>query len=339
MPRFVVYALLLGLWSAVPVSAQEWARKMFETTSHDFGAVARGAKVEYRFKVSNIYEEDVHIASVRSSCGCTSPQISKDLLKTYEEGAIVAAFNTRSFLGQKNATVTVTIDKPFFAEVQLQVSGYIRSDIVLDPGGAELGTVDAGSEVEKKISITYAGRDDWKILQAKVNNKHLSASYVETSRNAGQVAYELTVKLKGDAPLGYFQDQITLVTNDVRATEFPVDVEARIVSQITVSPNSLFLGVVKPGQKVTKQVVVQGKKPFRITGIKCDDKAFEFQAGDVAKTVHVVPVTFTAGDKVGKITRKIKIETDLGPDTSPELSAYAQVLAVTSETAATKAGE
>ena len=35
---------------------------------------------------------------------------------------------------------------------------------------------------------------------------------------------------------------------------------------ITVSPTALFMGVVQPGQKVTKQLVVKGKKPFRILG-------------------------------------------------------------------------
>ena len=34
-------------------------------------------KVEHRFTIENIYEEDIHITSVASGCGCTTPQISK----------------------------------------------------------------------------------------------------------------------------------------------------------------------------------------------------------------------------------------------------------------------
>ena len=66
-------ALLFVLMGAVDASAQEWAKKMFKVTSHDFGTVARGAKAEFAFEFENIYEEEVHIASVRSSCGCTFP--------------------------------------------------------------------------------------------------------------------------------------------------------------------------------------------------------------------------------------------------------------------------
>ena len=81
------------------MNAQEWAIKMFNVTSHDFGPVARGAKCEFRFQIKNIYEEDAHISSVKSSCGCTTPQLTKNDLKTFQTAEVVAEFNTRDFLG------------------------------------------------------------------------------------------------------------------------------------------------------------------------------------------------------------------------------------------------
>src|SRR6188508_2135467 len=68
-------------------SAKEWAQKMFKVTTHNFGHVAHGAKTEFAFELQNTYEEDVHIAEVRSSCGCTTPTISKQTLKTWEKGS------------------------------------------------------------------------------------------------------------------------------------------------------------------------------------------------------------------------------------------------------------
>ena len=115
MLRKTTCTLLLTLLMGSTASAQDWARKMFETTNHDFGSVARGAKAEHEFVLKNIYLEDVHIVAVRSSCGCTTPRIAKEWLKTYEQGAIIAHYNTGSFLGRKGATLSVTIDKPFYA--------------------------------------------------------------------------------------------------------------------------------------------------------------------------------------------------------------------------------
>jgi hypothetical protein len=299
---------------------------MFDTTSHNFGTVARGSKVEHTFTVTNIYQEEVHIASVRSSCACTTPQIANSTLKTWDKGKIVAQFNTRSFLGDKNATVTVTIDKPFFAEVQLQVAGYIRSDVVLDPGFVDFGNVDQGGAAEKKLNISYAGRDTWKIVDVQSANRHLEAQLTETSRTAGQVGYQLIVRLRNDAPVGYLKDHLTLITNDERSKEIPVDVEGQIVADLTVSPASLFMGVIQPGKKVTKQLVVKGKKPFKITAIECDDPSFTFKTPETAATVHLVPVTYEAGEEPGKVTQKIRIQTDIGEGISSELNAYAEVV-------------
>src|SRR5664280_2188989 len=117
---------------------------MFKITEHDFGPVARGAKAEYRFVFENLYLEDVHIAGVRTSCGCTTPSIENALLKTYDKGAILAHFNTDTFLGQRGATLTVTIDKPFYAEMQVHVRGYIRGDVVVEPGSVQVGSIDQG---------------------------------------------------------------------------------------------------------------------------------------------------------------------------------------------------
>jgi len=326
--RTLVRTLLIVLATHSVASAQEWARKMFEDTKHDFGAVARGAKAEFRFKLKNVYLEDVHIASVRSSCGCTSPTIERDLLKTYEKGAILATFNTRAFNGQKSATVTVTFDKPYYAEVQLQVSGFIRSDVVLTPGGAEFGSVDAGAEAAKKITIAYEGRSDWAITEIKSGSPYVEAVAEETSRVGGRVNYELTVMITPDAPPGYVKEQLIIVTNDRGGTEFPVDVEGRVVSDLTISPTSWYFGSLKPGQKVTKQVVVQAKKPFRITGVSCEDEAdcFQFKTPRDAKPVQLVPIVFTAGNEPGKLSCKFKIHTDLGDETTADFSAFAQVL-------------
>jgi hypothetical protein len=307
---------------------QEWARKMFQTTHHDFGTVAAGAKTQYEFVLRNPYVEDIHIASVRTSCGCTTPSIKKEWLKTYEEGAIVAVFNTRTFSGSRGATLTVTIDKPFYAQVQLQVSGYIRRDVVLDPGMVDLGTVDQGAAVEKSISVNYAGRADWRIVRVKSTNPHLSASLQETGRDGGQISYKLTVRMDEQAPAGPISDHLVLVTNDRSASQVPVPVQGMVQSGIVVAPATLFLGILQPGQKVTKQLVIKGKKPFRILSVAADGDGFQFDTSREreAKQVHVIPVTFVAGTEPGKINKTIRIETDLGVSV-PALPAHAEVAA------------
>lgn len=247
----------------------------------------------------------------------------KSDLKTFEVGEIVAEFNTKKFIGPKSATITVIFDKPFPAEVALQIQGFIRSDVVLQPGLVDFGTVDVGTVAEKRVVVNYAGRNNWSVLRAKVPDG-LETEIFETARGQGQVSYELLVRLNKNVLPGYIQEQILLVTNDAKNSEIPVDVEVRVVSEISVAPSSLFMGVVQPGQTVTKQLIVRGKRPFRIVGVKCDDASFEIAPDSQLLAIHRVPIVFTAGDKEGKITQQISIETDQGA--TQTLIAYAQVV-------------
>jgi hypothetical protein len=318
---------LLMAAASLPASAQEWARKMFSEDTHDFGTVARSAKSEHRFVFENLYLEDVHVAGVRTSCGCTTPSVENPWLKTYEKGAILAHFNTDTFLGRRGATLTVTFDKPYYAEVQLHVKGYIRSDVLVEPGSVQFGSIDQGTAWLQKVQVNYRGGNPrWQITEVKSTNPHLKSQIVETGRSYGQANYTLSVIVDKDTPAGYLNDPVLLVTNDPHNPQIPVLVEGRVESGISVSPTALFMGVVQPGEKVTKQLIVKSKKPFKILGVTCDDKSFkvELPPEETAKPVHLVPITFVAGADPGRIVKTIQIQTDQGA-TAPQLSAYAVV--------------
>jgi hypothetical protein len=320
-----VFLLLLLAW-APAAHAEDWARKMFTETNHDFGTVARGSKAEYRFKFTNPYVEPAHIAAVRSSCGCTSAEATKADLKSWETGEVVATLNTNSFLGIHSATITVTFDKPYFAEMQLQVTGNILSDVVLQPGGVDLGTIDVGQGVEKKIILTRTNApSNWSISDVQSANTNFEVEVNEMRRLPTTVIYELVVRLKPTSPPGYINDQLFLVTNDVEASKIPVDVVGRVAAEVSVSPSALMLGSLTPGQTVTKNVVVRGKRPFKVLDVAGGDD-ITCKLPEDAREVQIIPLTFTAPQQPGTIKRQIKIKTDLGDNAVPEITCQATVV-------------
>ena len=325
--RYTALAILVvfaNLHVPPSVLGAEWATNMFQVTDHDFGTVARGSKAEFNFVLENQYEEDVHIAGVRSSCGCAVPEVSKRVLKTWEKSSILAKFDSRKFLGKKTATITVTFDKPFKAEVQLRVRGFIRDDIHLQPGSLEFGEVPMGETASKTLVVDYVGRSDWKLIDVRSPSKYLKASLKEGARTVNKITYELTVSLKPDTPPGYINEQVALITNDKKQQRVPFMVLGRIRPPVTVSPSSLTLGLLHPGDEVTKKLVVRGEKPFRVTKIQCDDKQFTFEKSEHLKTLHLIPVKFSADEK-GTISREIRIATSLDPDFEATCTARATV--------------
>jgi len=310
--RRAIYGLSFLLLLTSCAAAAEWADEMFETRVHDFQVVARGAQAVFDFSLENIYVEDAHIASVRSSCGCTTPTIMKETLKTWDKGAIRAKFNTRSFTGKKSATITVVFDQPYPAEVQLTVSGHIRSDVVFQPGRVDFSEVDHGSSAHQTIIIRYAGRNSWRVTDVETPGDHYQVRITETRRGGGRVEYQMDVELTDAAPPGYFAETVFLKTNDARLVQIPLNVSGRVVPRITVSPASLALGVLKPGQKVTKQLVIRGKEPFKVTKVSSELEGFSFKFSDLSKDLHLIPVTFVAPEDMGDMATKIFIETDQG---------------------------
>lgn len=326
------FALAAGVLSSGQASAQEWAEKMFSTMEHDFETVARGADTVFKFEVTNIYKQDMTITGVRSSCGCTSPSIEGGpTIKMHGKAYVVARFNTRTppHLGRNGATLTVTFGAPYAAEVQLQVHGNIRSDVVFAPGSIEFGEINMGDAAEKHVTVDYAGRSDWQIVDVTNENDDFAVELTEQSRSAGRVSYTLGVKLNANLPAGYIKDQLTVVTNDARPENqrIPLFVSGHVRPEFSVMPELLVLGELEPGQEITKKILVRGREPFKITNVTCGDDCFDFDTDEDSRLVHYVEVTFRAGEEPGKLQTPIRILTDRGEGREATCVAAATVVA------------
>ena len=312
---FASFAVVLAVW-CVDASAQSWAEKMFTTTSHDFRSVGRGAKADFRFEFRNLYEEDVRVAAVRTSCGCTTPTLTTKLLRTHETGAVVATLNTNSFIGNKSAVITVVFDKPYYAEVQLRVSGYIRTDITFDPPEVSFEELAPGQTNEREIVITHRGNSNWRITDVRSHCNHLQVQLgpAETIAAAGVaptlVRYRMSVKLRDTMPEGDIQERLTLVSNDKAFPTTEMAVSGRIRPTLSVAPAAVSLGRLQAGGAAEQRLVISGESPFSIRDIVCSDERFSFDVPEGSKKLHFVKLMFKAVDD-RPISLRIRIETDL----------------------------
>jgi hypothetical protein len=297
---------------ASPVLANSYSQ-LFRETSHDFGTVARAAKTEYRFQFENPYNQPIHVRSVRTSCGCTTPIIETELVAPGEKGSILARFNTGTHSGARAATVTVSFDKPSYGEVQLHVKGYIRTDVVFQPGEANFGSVVQGESKSMSIVLDYAGKPNWEITRILCDESCIQIEKEEKSRSNGRIQYNMMIRLNDNAPAGPIESEIVIHTNDRNLTSFPLRLTANVLPEISVHPNLFSLGDITAGDSIKQVLVLKAQQPFRILDIESDE--FQIQHGDLSdqpKTLHTVPIQLgvIAREGSGESKGRIIVKTD-----------------------------
>ena len=293
-------------------SGGSWMSKLFEKSQVDFGVVAKGAETRIRVPIKNTYKETVHIAGVGASCGCIRPTLSSETLNSLDTAYLELNLDTIQHQGQKNVTVTVTFDAPVYEQVRIPVRAYIRTDVVVEPGSTQFGSVSKGSSSEKKLRIAYAGRDNWRITHVVSKNPNLVGKVEQTSRGGGHVEYELSVTLKPNAPVGDLREQIVLMTDDAGSPQVPIIVEARVDPEFVVSPEVVSFGVVAPGERKTINIVVRGRKPFQIQRVESEKLAGVFEVRlppeqKSNKQIHVIPLTMIAPATQGNVDEKFTL--------------------------------
>ena len=301
-----------------PVQAQNWAEKMFSETKHDFRTVGRGTKAEFHFEFRNLYEEDVHVSAVRTSCGCTTPTLTKDTLATHETAAVVATLNTSTFIGQKAATITVVFDRPYYAEAQLQVSGYIRTDVTFEPAEVDFGECPSGEERDSQIVISHRGNPAWRITDVRSHCSDLLVKLAMPQITPGLVKYVMDVKMKQSMDEGEIRERLTLITNDKQFPTIEMSVNGRVRPTVSVSPAAVSLGTAKSGETVEKRLLVRADQPFEVKEVRCVDQRFSFDVPEGKKKLHFVQLKFTAGQTPDRIAQRIEIATDLPGDKCAE---------------------
>ena len=102
---------------------------VFETTSlnHDFGKIKQGVPVMHEFKFTNKGKVPMVITNVAASCGCTTPDWTRDPIAPGGEGFIKATYNAAS-PGAFNKTVTVTSNVEN-GSVQLFIKGEVATPV------------------------------------------------------------------------------------------------------------------------------------------------------------------------------------------------------------------
>lgn len=309
-----VLVVLVGSLAAVPSAAASWADGLFEELSKDFGSVPRGPTLVHPFRVVNNTAAPVSISNLRVSCGCTSATALKSYLKPGEETCVVARMDTTRFTGVKSVTIYVTFDRPSFEEVRLWVQANGRNDFSVSPEGLSYGNHKRGSAPSASVLVTFYGNSEAKITDVKCESNYVLPSLREVRRHDSEVVYELTAKLRSDAPVGKWFSDVWLRTSDPGAAPIRVPLNVEIESALSVSPDPVAMGTVPLRSEGERRVILRGARPFKVTGVVGTDGTLTVRDNtNEKKPVHVLTVKMK-GTNPGEFNRTLRVLTDLPED-------------------------
>src|SRR4051812_42523411 len=168
MRRYILSWAALALFITPSARAQGWVESVLPERAFDAGTVARGSKVRHTFRLVNRLDQEVRIVNSKPKCGCTDVHIGAYVVPPGTQTTIEAIIDTTKFQGYKPSGLTLVLDRPTYAEVDLNLSCFIRGDITLTPGVADFGIVSRspGSKPTVTLSLTYAGgQPNWGITR------------------------------------------------------------------------------------------------------------------------------------------------------------------------------
>lgn len=94
-----------------PKSASQPSEKQpiitFDKTEHEFGTILQGEVVTYSFHFSNTGTMPLIVSDVKTSCGCTIGDFSREPIAPGKDGYIKATYDSKGHHGFQSRSLTV----------------------------------------------------------------------------------------------------------------------------------------------------------------------------------------------------------------------------------------
>jgi hypothetical protein len=120
---FVATAGFSQATATAPAPKADVAVAAFDAQTFDFGKIKQGTPATHEFKFANTGTVPLIITNVQASCGCTTPDWSRDPILPGGHGFIKATYSAAA-VGAFNKTVTVTSNVEG-GTIQLMIKGEV----------------------------------------------------------------------------------------------------------------------------------------------------------------------------------------------------------------------
>jgi hypothetical protein len=219
LPPLILLVILGGITGTSAIVAQP--KIVIAKSDIDLGTVYNGAIVRTPITISNAGTSDLHITSVRTSCGCTTVKQPKEVLKPGESQTFEVEFNSSGFRGHYAKYVYLQTDDPSadYQTVTLRVN--IKEDLVPVPpvSVAWLGNIALGKTTTQSVRFANVSGHPLRLKKfADLPSTVTTSLQPTTLAPSDTIEVKLTVKPDKE---GYTNQEVKLETNSRNQPNVP----------------------------------------------------------------------------------------------------------------------
>lgn len=265
-------------------SQQKTANISFTEISHDFGTIKEAdGKVTCTFEFNNTGNEPLVLSNVKASCGCTTPEWTREPIAPGAKGEIKATYDPNRRPGKFNKSITITSNSENPTTVLT-----IKGDVVPKVSAPEDEFKQTLGDLKLKsthIAFNQMFNTDIKTEEVEIYNptdKPLKISFdnfpthfslraepeVLAPKAKGKIIATYNAEKKND--WGYVVDRVRIFLNDDKTTNYRMAVSARIEEKFDETakanaPKAVFQNEefdfknMKQGEKVSTEFILKNE--------------------------------------------------------------------------------
>jgi len=125
----VILVIMMLLISIAVLAQKQGAVISWEKTFYNFGTIQKeDGAVTYRFIFVNVGDEPLVLEKVKSTCGCTTSNYTKDQVLPNAKGFVEIAFDPANQSGEFLKTITVITNEKSLVASRLEIKGEVISE-------------------------------------------------------------------------------------------------------------------------------------------------------------------------------------------------------------------
>ena len=179
----------------------------------DFGEAPSGESVQATFTLRNMGDEPLHVAHVRTSCGCTSSSLDQQDLPPGAETSLRATLSLQNRTGPQHKQLTIVSNDPEHPETQAFIHGTAIRFLAISPSIICLFSIPQGQPITRTVDVFSEDHTPFQITSVEASHPDLTVGISPISSNA----YRLSLTLPPSWPAGRIAESLRIHTDHPRA--------------------------------------------------------------------------------------------------------------------------